>query len=84
MEENQRPNKKVRKTDMIIIGKPNSVKVVNKNVEAALRLWKKTLKDSGKIEWIKANREYVKPTTERREQRNKAERNEWVRRQRQE
>jgi ribosomal protein S21 len=83
MEENKK-HKKVRKTDMIIIGKPNAVKVVNNNIEAALRFWKKNMKESGKIEWIKSHREYVKPTTEKRELRNQALRKEWTRRQQQE
>jgi len=83
MEENKK-HKKVRKSDMIIIGKPNAVKVVNNNIEAALRFWKKNMKESGKIEWIKSHREYVKPTTEKRELRNQALRKEWTRRQQQE
>ena len=83
MEENKK-HKKVRKSDMIIIGKPNAVKVVNNNIEAALRFWKKNMKENGKIEWIKSHREYVKPTTEKRELRNQALRKEWTRRQQQE
>jgi ribosomal protein S21 len=83
MEENKK-HKKVRKAEMIIIGKPNAVKVVNNNIEAALRFWKKNMKESGKIEWIKSHREYVKPTTEKRELRNQALRKEWTRRQQQE
>jgi ribosomal protein S21 len=83
MEENKK-HKKVRKSEMIIIGKPNAVKVVNNNIEAALRFWKKNMKESGKIEWIKSHREYVKPTTEKRELRNQALRKEWTRRQQQE
>ena len=83
MEENKK-HKKVRKAEMIIIGKPNAVKVVNNNIEAALRFWKKNMKESGKIEWIKSHREYVKPTTKKRELRNQALRKEWTRRQQQE
>jgi ribosomal protein S21 len=83
MEENKK-FKKVRKAEMVIVGKPNAVKVVNNNIEAALRFWKKNMKESGKIEWIKENREYVKPTTKKRELRNQALRKEWTRRQQQE
>jgi ribosomal protein S21 len=83
MEENKK-HKKVRKAEMIIIGKPNAVKVVNNNIEAALRFWKKNMKENGKVEWIKENREYVKPTTKKRELRNQALRKEWTRRQQQE
>lgn len=83
MEENKK-FKKVRKAEMVIVGKPNAVKVVNNNIEAALRFWKKNMKESGKIEWIKSHREYVKPTTEKRELRNQALRAEWTRRQQQE
>jgi hypothetical protein len=42
------------------------------------------MKDNGKIEWIKENREYTKPTTKKRELRNQALRAEWTRRQQQE
>ena len=83
MEENKK-HKKVRQAEMIIIGKPNAVKVVNNNIEAALRFWKKNMKENGKVEWIKENREYVKPTTKKRELRNQALRKEWTRRQQQE
>jgi ribosomal protein S21 len=83
MEENKK-FKKIRKTDMIIIGRPNAVRVVNNNIEAALRFWKRNMKDNGKIEWIKENREYTKPTVKRRELRNQAFRAEWTRRQQQE
>ena len=72
MEENKK-FKKIRKTDMIIIGRPNAV-----------RFWKRNMKDNGKIEWIKENREYTKPTTKKRELRNQALRAEWTRRQQQE
>jgi len=42
------------------------VKVINGNVEAALRKWKRHMKDTGIIDWVKQNRQHTKPTTARR------------------
>lgn len=90
-EENKRDNrnndnkkKKAPRQEMYLYGHANGVKVINGNVEAALRTWKRIMKDSGIIEEIRNNKEYKKPTTVRREKRNAALRAEWVRRRREE
>ena len=93
MEEKQNQNegrnnndkkKRAPRQEMYLYGHSNGVKVINNNVEAAIRAWKRIMKDSGIIEAIKDNKEYKKPTTVRREKRNLALRAEWVRRRREE
>lgn len=76
--------KKAPRQEMYLYGHANGVKVINGNVEAAIRTWKRIMKDSGIIEEIRNNKEYKKPTTVRREKRNAALRAEWVRRRREE
>ncbi len=75
--------KKVRKEreELFLYGHANGVKVINNNIEAALRKWKRTMKDNGIIDWVKQNREYTKPTTRKRKKMNDARRADWVRRQ---
>ena len=48
--------KKVTKEDMAVYGKPGVVKVVNNQIELAIKLWKRKLKDSGQIELLKENK----------------------------
>tara|TARA_R100000734_G_C3222888_1_gene33735 strand:+ start:144 stop:383 length:240 start_codon:yes stop_codon:yes gene_type:complete len=60
--------KKVTKQDMIVWGNPNAVKVVDGNLELAIKFWKKKLKDSGKLQLIKQNRYYTKPSEKRRKE----------------
>ena len=43
----------------------NSVRVVDGNVEKALRKFKKKIQESGLLETLRANELYEKPTTER-------------------
>jgi ribosomal protein S21 len=74
--------KKVRKEDMDISGVPMGVKVVSNQIEPAIRLWKMKVKNSGKIDELKERREYIKPSVEKRKNKERAERTEWVRRQR--
>ena len=81
---NDNKKKKAPRQEMYLYGHANGVKVINGNVEAALRTWKRIMKDSGIIEEIRNNKEYKKPTTVRREKRNLALRAEWVRRRREE
>ena len=84
MEENKKQKqhkKKFVKEEVYIYGHANGVKVINGNVEAAIRKWKRIMKDSGIMEELRNRKEYKKPTTVRREQRNAALRAEWVRRQ---
>ena len=72
--------RKTKKESMIIPGVFNGAKVINGNIEAALRFWKRNLKESGVIQELKDRREYTKPTTRRRKQRNDAIRREYIRR----
>lgn len=72
-----------KREEQFLYGHALGVKVINKNVEAALRKWKRIVKESGVIDEYKSRREYIKPTTKRRKQKNDAIRAEWVRRQRQ-
>lgn len=72
--------KKTRKESMIVSGNYKAAKVVNGNLEAALRFWKKRVKESGVIDEVKARREYIKPAARRRKQKNDAIRREYIRR----
>lgn len=90
-EENKRDNrnndnkkKKAPRQEMYLYGHAHGVKVINNNLESAIRAWKRIMKDSGVMDQIRENREYKKPTTIRREKRNLAIRAEWVRRRREE
>jgi len=78
--QNKKPYKKVKREDMDIPGCATGVKVVNGNIELALKVFKRKLKESGKIEELKERREYTKPTTKRRKQKKDAIRAEWRRR----
>lgn len=76
-------NKKFRKREeQYLYGHALGVKVINGNVEAALRKWKRLIKESGVIDEVKARREYIKPSAIRRKKRDDAIRADWVRRQR--
>lgn len=60
--------KKVTKQDMIVWGNPNAVKVVDGNLELAIKFWKRKLKDSGKLQELKDRRYYTKPSEKRRKE----------------
>ena len=79
---NNDKKKKPSRQEMYLYGHAHGVKVINGNVEAALRAWKRIMKDSGVLDDIRDNKEYKKPTTVKREKRNAAIRAEWVRRRR--
>jgi ribosomal protein S21 len=64
---------RARKSEMIIVGKPNNVKVVNDDINSAIKLWKRNLKDSGKLDVLKSKLEYVKPSVIKRKKRNDAQ-----------
>lgn len=70
--------------EQFLYGHANGVKVINNNVEAAIRKWKRIMKDNGIIDYVKQNRQYTKPTTARRKKMNDARRADWVRRRREE
>jgi len=75
---------KKEREELYLYGHANGVRVINGNIEAALRKWKRHMKDSGIIDYVKQNRQYTKPTTARRKKMNDAKRAEWVRRRREE
>jgi ribosomal protein S21 len=79
MQDNRKKGKKsITDADMDMGGM--SVRVINNQIEPAIRLWKKKLKESGKIEELKARKEYIKPSAVRRKQKQEAIRAEWRRR----
>ena len=82
MQDNRRkkPYKKIRREDMEIPGCATGVKVVNGNIELALKAWKRKVKDSGKIEELKNRKEYIKPSAVKRKQKQQAIRSEYRRR----
>lgn len=75
---------KKEREELFLYGHANGVRVINGNIDAALRKWKRHMKDTGVIDYIKENRQHTKPTTRRRKQGNDAKRAEWVRRRREE
>ena len=69
---------RTRREEMIVVGKPNGVKVVNGDINSALKLWKKYVKDSGKVDILKAKKEYVKPSVVNRKKQTDAEYSQWL------
>jgi ribosomal protein S21 len=69
---------RTRKEDMIIVGKPNGFKVVNNDINSALKLWKKYVKDAGKVDILKSKKEYVKPSVVNRKKQTDAEYSQWL------
>lgn len=55
-----------------VSGSMISVKVFNNDIDSALRLFKRKMKDSGVLEEYKDKRYYVKPSTKRRTKHNNA------------
>ena len=84
--QNRRDDKKKRppRQEPYLYGHAMGVKVINGNLESALRAWKRIVKDSGIMDELRDRKEYIKPTTKRREAKNQAIRTEWVRRRREE
>ena len=76
----KRPYKKIRREDMDVSGCATAVKVVNGNIELALKAFKRKLKDSGKIEELKDRKEYIKPSAVKRKKMQQAVRAEYRRR----
>ncbi len=70
-----------KKTQSIIPGKLSSVRVVNGELHAALRVWKKQLKESRLIEQIMSRKHYEKPSVTAKQMRDaakyKQERESW-------
>tara|TARA_R110001583_G_scaffold19020_1_gene75041 strand:- start:386 stop:640 length:255 start_codon:yes stop_codon:yes gene_type:complete len=74
MKEKKKFFKKVTKEDMEVYGHPFTVKVVNNQLDPAIKLWKRKLKESGRIEELKTRKEYIKPSTKKRKTKEQAKR----------
>jgi len=77
MQERKSNFKKVRREDMEVMGNAMAVKVVNGQIEPALKLWKRKMKDSGKLDEVKDRREFIKPSAVKRRKREEAIRTQW-------
>jgi len=73
--------KRINKQDMDIPGNSLAVKVVNGNIELALKTFKRKIKDSDKLEEFKARKEFLKPSVIKRKKMKDAIRAEWRRNQ---
>ena len=69
---------RTRKSDMIVLGKPNHIKVVNGDIGSALKMWKQNMKANEKVDMLKAKKEYVKPSIVKRKKKNDAEFSQWL------
>tara|TARA_Y100000310_G_scaffold6855_1_gene7647 strand:- start:1222 stop:1461 length:240 start_codon:yes stop_codon:yes gene_type:complete len=61
-------NKKLKYHQSIIPGYGIGSKVVNKDINFALRNWKRKLKNSNILLELKEKREYIKPSARKRQQ----------------
>jgi ribosomal protein S21 len=55
-------NKQFKQHKSIVPGKSNSTKVVNKDINFAIRNWKKQIKISGVLDILKTKQEFIKPS----------------------
>ena len=79
-ENGERPKKKrIRKELMYVSGGGIAVKVVDNNVEAALRLFKKMVKDSDIMDMLKERTEFTPKSIEKRKQLELAIRKQYLR-----
>ena len=69
---------RARKEDMIIVGRPNAVRVVDGDIGSALKLWKQNMKANEKVDILKAKKEYIKPSVLNRKKKSDAEFNQWL------
>ena len=65
-------NKKQKQHQTIVPGQSTAVNVVNQDLGFALRTWKRKVKDSGALEYVKDNRTFTKPSVKRRNDISKA------------
>jgi small subunit ribosomal protein S21 len=65
-------NKKQKQHQTIVPGNSTAVNVVNQDLGFALRTWKRKVKDSGVLEYVKDNRTFTKPSVKRRNDISKA------------
>ena len=47
--------RRARKSDMIIVGRPNAVRVVDGDIGSALKLWKQNMKANEKVDMLISN-----------------------------
>ena len=76
----QKRYKKVRREQMIIPGKFKAAKVINGNIEAALKFFKRQVKESNVLQELKDRKEFIKPSAVKRKQKMDAIRAEYIRR----
>jgi ribosomal protein S21 len=76
--ENPKNKKRATKSEMIVLGKPNHVKVVNGDINSALKMWKQNMKANEKIDILKAKKEYLKPSIVNRKKKSDAKFNQWL------
>ena len=57
---------------MEISGNPLAVRVVNNQIDLALKLFKRKIKDSGKLDIVKSKQEFLKPSVIKRKKRQDA------------
>ena len=65
---------------MIIPGRFRAAKVVNGNIEAALKFWKRQMTESEVLQELKDRKEFIKPSAVKRKQKMDAIRKEYIRR----
>ena len=64
---------------MIVPGRFKA-KVINGNLEAALKFWKRQVKESNVLQEVKDRKEFIKPSAVKRKQKMDAIRKEYIRR----
>lgn len=65
---------------MIVPGRFKAAKVVNGNIEAALRFFKRQMKESNVLQEVRDRQEFIKPSAVKRRQKQQAVRKEYIRR----
>lgn len=65
-------NKKQKYHQSILPGTTSGSKVVNRDINFALRMWKKKLKESDVLNDVKSRKEFIKPSATKRMQMNNA------------
>jgi ribosomal protein S21 len=66
-------NKKQKQHQSIVPGNAAAVNVINQDLGFALRTWKRKVKLTGVLEKTKDNKEFIKPSVKRRQQRKAAQ-----------
>ena len=66
------------RTDFHIPGQPSGVRVLDGNIERSLKIWKRQLKDSGKLMELKQRRYFEKPSETKKKQKNFAKRRNYI------